>query len=87
MAVELRENIGLLEEVPISHVFLTLKRPNFTFLPRIATAFDALDAFDSFVRRGLYLNAILITDTGSASQRQLGIVTVADMPQILASMR
>lgn len=86
MAFALGENDGLLEDVPVADVLPHAENTdNVTFLPRTATAFDALQAFDEFFRRGKFLNAILLTQVGSRDQAPLGIVAVADIPKLLAS--
>ena len=86
MAAALQDNQGLLEDVPVAEVLPHAETvDNVTFLGRAATAFDALEAFDAFFRRGRFLNAILVTERGSQAQKPLGIVAVADIPAILSS--
>lgn len=58
------------------------KKENCEFLPRSATVFDALAAFDRFWRRGMRLDAILITQHGKPHESLLGIVTVYDLPRL-----
>jgi hypothetical protein len=88
MAFTLRDNDGLLEEVPVAEVLPHAETTdNVAFLSRGATAFDALGAFEEFFQRGQFLNAILLTEAGSTAQAPLGIVAVADIPEILASTR
>ncbi len=79
------DDVGLLEEIAISDVLAYTEDPdNHRFLARQASVFDALDAFDAFSRRGKSLDAILITESGRRDQTPLGIVTVFDIPQLLA---
>lgn len=88
MAQELRENEGLVEDVAVVEVLPHAESSdNVTFLPRTATVFDGLQAFESFLRRGLNLNAILLTDSGVRDQTPLGIATIADVPRLLSSTR
>lgn len=88
MAFTLRDNDGLLKEVPVADVLPHAETTdNVTFLGRAARAFDALGAFEEFFQRGQFPNAILLTEAGSTTQAPLGIVAVADIPQILASTR
>lgn len=88
MAQELRENEGLIEEVPVSEVLPHAESAhNVTFLGRAATVFDALESFAAFFHRGYTLNSILITETGVPDQHPLGIVTVTDIPAVTALTR
>ena len=69
MAFTLRDNDGLLEEVPVAEVLPHAETTdNVAFLSRGATAFDALGAFEEFFQRGQFLNAILLTEAGSTAQ-------------------
>jgi len=60
---------------------------NHQFLKRDATVFDALACFESFETRGKRLEAILITHSAKPTETLLGIVTVYDVPQLLARTR
>ena len=60
---------------------------NHQFLKRDATVFDALASFDAFEARGKRLDALLITHSGKPTEALLGIVTVYDVPQLLAATR
>jgi predicted transcriptional regulator len=88
MAQELRENDGLLADVRVAEVLPHAESTeNVSFLPRTATVYDGLQAFDSFLSAGLHLNAIVLTESGAPDQGPLGIVTIADVPRVLASVR
>lgn len=73
-------------EEPIGDVLAyTEDSEHFVFVSRKATVFDALDHFDSFGRRGKYLDAILITHSGAQNERLLGIITTYDIPRLHAA--
>lgn len=83
---KLADGEELVEEVSIGDVLAyTEDREHFVFLPRSATVFDALSSFDDFALRGKSLDAILITNSGKASERLLGIVTTYDIPRLHAA--
>jgi CBS domain-containing protein len=54
-----------------------------TFVAPTATVFDVYDLFHGVESRGKSLEAIIITEDGRASDRLLGLITVADLPKIL----
>lgn len=60
---------------------------NHQFVKREATVFDALACFDSAETRGKRLDALLITHSGKPGETLLGIITVHDVPRLLAATR
>jgi predicted transcriptional regulator len=60
---------------------------NHQFVKRDATVFDALACFDLAETRGKRLEALLITHSGKPSETFLGIITVHDVPRLLAATR
>ena len=56
------------------------------FLRRSATVAHGVAAFDSFLRRGKRLDAILITRHGMATEPLLGIVTIYDIPRLTKAL-
>ena len=54
----------------------------YLFLPRQSTAFDVLEAFEDYQRRGQRLRAVLVTEHGKPDEGLLGIVTVWDLQAI-----
>jgi len=59
-------------------------RPNHAFLGRKAVLYDVLDAFEGAMHTGRPLDAVLFTDTGRATEKLLGIVTLSDIPEVYA---
>lgn len=55
---------------------------NYRFIGWQATMFDVLDIFYHAQRKGTRLEAVLITHSGDAQDRLMGIITVWDLPQI-----
>jgi CBS domain-containing protein len=83
LSIDLAVNGGLVEERPIVEVMAHQEDPeNHMFVPRTATADDALAAFQDFLGRGKRLEAILITERGHSAEGILGIVTVHDVPSL-----
>jgi predicted transcriptional regulator len=60
---------------------------NHIFLKRDASLFEALASFDDFEVRGKPLDAILITHSGKAADSLLGIITIFDVPKMLALLK
>ena len=56
------------------------KKERVLFLPRTADVTEAQDLFEASLHRGVSISAILITESGSAHQKPIGIITVADLP-------
>lgn len=61
-------------------------RDNVAFLGLTATVFEIVERFNSFERRGVRLDAILITRSGKDAERIVGIVTVADLPKAMRAI-
>lgn len=59
---------------------------HYCILSRSATLFDALAKFEEFASRGKDLDAVIITNDGKPDQKLLGIITVYDLPKILAEI-
>lgn len=59
---------------------------HYRLLDRAASAQDALTVFEEFAGRGRDLDAILISHSGRAEEKLLGIVTIHDFPRILESL-
>ncbi len=76
--------VGLVEELPIGEVLEYTEDPehHVAFFGRDATVYDALELFDRGLRTGHPLDALLVTESGQADQRPLGIVTVFDLPKL-----
>lgn len=84
----LEGGIGLVEEAPVRDVLAhTEDADNHRLVPRDATVFDALQLFDAYNERGKSLDAVLITHAGRREEQLLGIVTIYDIPRLLASIR
>jgi predicted transcriptional regulator len=83
LANHLGDGLGLVEEKPIADVMQHQEdHENYTFMAKTATIADGFAAFDDFLHRGKRLEAILITHSGSASEKPLGIVTINDIPKL-----
>lgn len=77
------EDIFSLSETPISDVLkFTEENDNFCFIGRDSTLFDVVEEFQTYVKRGKKLDAILITQNGRPSEKLMGIITVWDLPRI-----
>jgi CBS domain-containing protein len=56
---------------------------NYKFISKKTTLFEAMEAFQSFENQGKRLDAALITESGKAKEKIIGIVTVADFPKMI----
>lgn len=87
LAYEFCNDVVSLSETKISQVLPhTEDKEHYCFLSRRATLLDALFEFDQFAARGKSLDAILVTNDGKPHQPMLGIVTLFDLPDILAEL-
>lgn len=87
LASEVSNDLVSLLETKIKDVLPHVEdEEHFCLLSRKATLFDALSKFDEFALRGKDLDAVLITDNGKPDQSLLGIITVYDLPKILAAV-
>lgn len=74
---------GFALEAPVSDVVQHQEDPdNYTFFGRTATVADGLAAFDTFLRRGKRLEAVLVTHSGHKTESPLAIVTIHDVPKL-----
>ncbi len=87
LALEFDNDVVSLLETKISQVLPhTEDNDHYCFLSRQATLLDALFEFEKFASRGKDLDAILITNDGKPNQQMLGIITLFDLPVILAEL-
>lgn len=88
LAASLQSGIGLVEEAPVRDVLTYSEDPdNYQIVARKSTVFDALQLFEAYSGRGKSLDAILITNAGRREERPIGIVTIYDIPRLMAAMR
>jgi predicted transcriptional regulator len=52
---------------------------NFSFINREASIYEAKEAFRNYIDKGLELDALLITHSGSAHEKLMGIITRWDI--------
>jgi hypothetical protein len=88
LAARLEYGIGLVEEEPVGEV---MKEAEFTdtyrLVPRTMDVFEAIDLFTAASEQGRRLDALLITERGSPTERPLSIATPYDMPLLLRAAR
>lgn len=84
----LERGIGLVEEAPVIEVLPHTEdaEHHCVFLPGDASAFDALDAFDSYAAHGWDCDAILVTETGRGDRWPDAIITTFDIPALIAAV-
>lgn len=88
LGANLRTGIGLVEEEPVAALLRFTEDPdNFQLVPRTTTVFDVLALFDDYAHRGKYLDAILISQNGKATEALLSILTTFDIPRIVEASR
>ena len=87
IASELESGIGLLEEKPVEEV-LEFQEDNEAchFVKKDDTIFDVLEIFEKDSRAGKSLSAIIITGSGSRSEKPIGILTIADHPRLVRAI-
>ncbi|WP_422098452.1 hypothetical protein [Variovorax sp.] len=87
LASEVGNDLISLMETPIRDLLSHVEdEEHYRFLPRTASLHEAVAQFESFASRGKTLDAILITEAGLPNQKLLGILTIYDLPAILASL-
>jgi CBS domain-containing protein len=87
LASEVSNDLVSLLETKIASVLPhTEDTEHYCFLPRRATLQEAVGKFEDFTTRGKDLDAILITEDGRSDKSLLGILTVYDLPEILATL-
>lgn len=88
LATRLDGGIGMLEEEPVEKVLPHQEKTRVhVLMDRSATVYDALETFDKSFRAGESLDAIILTNSGRATDAPLRIVTVFDMPQLVREAR
>lgn len=87
LASEVSNDLVSLMDTKITEVLPhTEDLDHFCFLSRRATLHEVLVCFEDFAARGKDLDAILISQDGKPEQTLLGILTVYDLPSILAAL-
>jgi predicted transcriptional regulator len=88
LASRLAGGLGLLEEEAVEAVMRHEEGTHaYVVMDREATVEEALAAFDDHLHAGKSLDAIILTHSRGATERPLGIVTISDMPRLLAVLR
>jgi hypothetical protein len=59
---------------------------NWQLLPRTALLSEVVNAFDAAERNGKRLDALLVTQSGRATESLLGIVTIHDVPKVFREL-
>jgi len=88
LGARLEHDLGLLEDKPIEDALTFAENPKqeLVFVPRTATVVDALDLFIRASQEGRALQALLVAEHGLQDEIPLGIVTVSDIPGLLAAI-
>ncbi len=75
----------LLNKLTLRDLLKTITRQeDWATVERTASIADVLELFRRFEQRGLHLKVVLLTESGSADQRPLGVITMSDLPSIYA---
>jgi hypothetical protein len=84
VATKLAE-MGILDDETVAEVQRHQEQDSKHILvPRDYSVADAIELFDEHLQKGNNLDAILITNSGLATEQLLGIATVADIPKMLS---
>ncbi|MGH2690053.1 MAG: hypothetical protein ACRDKW_14790 [Actinomycetota bacterium] len=88
LAAKLADGVGLVEEATVLEVLGHTEDPanHCVFLPRTATAFDALHAFEGHAAKGWSLDALVVTNGGHRNELPLALVTTSDIPTLLGAI-
>lgn len=87
LATKLKDGMDLVAEEPVESVLRHQESESkYKLVSRTATVFDGLKAFDDALHKGDSLEALLITNSGSATEALLGISTPYDIPKMLKSI-
>jgi len=87
LGASVRDEIVSLTETKVGEVLAHTEDPeNYVFLNGESSLFDVLTKFDDFESRGKPLDAILLTQSGKSGEQLLGIITVFDVPKIMAKL-
>ena len=77
-------DIELVEEAEVAMVLPYAEdAETWKFVARDTTPFEASELFHAADERGVPLNALLITHSGRSDESLLGIITLADFPELL----
>ncbi len=71
------------KESSVSEILVSRKKERVLFLPHTSSVDSAIRAFESAMKNGQNLLAIIVTDRGNLNEKPLGIITVADLPKII----
>ncbi len=76
-----------LAEVPISEVVSFMEhKDNFQFVSKDTDIFKVAEIFEIYHKNGKRMDAVLITETGSKSEKPIGILTLFDVGEIYRRM-
>lgn len=82
MSLNLSGNLLSVEGITAKDILAYERKHNVSFLGRESTIYDLEDLFEEAFDRNEKLEAVLITQTGSTSQKPIGIITSWDLVQI-----
>jgi len=87
LGASVKDEIISLSETKVGEVLHHTEDPeSHVFLDKDASLFDILASFDDFESRGKPLDAIFLTHSGKVGEVFLGVITMYDIPKILAEI-
>jgi predicted transcriptional regulator len=87
MAYNLESGLEFTEDVDVKTILeFSEHKETYTFISKTATVFEAISVFEQWYKRGLRLNAIIITESGERNELPLGILSLFDLPRLYASI-
>ncbi len=88
LGAQIQDDVISLGEARVADVLRCAEsQDNHAFVGRTLSLVALLEEFARFEERGERLDAVLITESGKRSEKLLGIVTIADLPRVLAALK
>lgn len=83
VAYNLESGVVFTEDVDVGTILeFSANKQSYTFISKTATVFEAIDVFEHWYKKGLRLNAIIITESGDKNEPPLGILSLFDLPKL-----
>lgn len=87
MAYNLENRIEITEDVDVRTIFeFSEHKESYAFISKTATVFEAINLFEQWYKKGLRLNAVIITESGEKNEMPLGILSLFDLPRLYGSI-
>lgn len=83
IAYNLESGIEVAQDADVETILeFSKQKETYTFIAKNSTVFEAISVFEQWYKKGLRLNAVIITECGDRNEPPLGILSLFDLPKL-----